>query len=116
LKTREAYLGYLSIKNDLHFHGVLLFSAKYFKQATCNENFERSAICIPDGQSTAKGVVLFKQSSFDAPTDIEGSFNGLKMNAKHGFRIHKYGDLTKGGITAGAHYNPFGKIMEDMMM
>jgi Cu-Zn family superoxide dismutase len=100
------------MKNILLTSGVLLFSAKYFKQATaCNENFERSAICIlnPDGQSTAKGVVLFKQSSFDAPTAIEGSFSGLKKNAKHGFHIHEYGDLTKGCTTAGAHYNPFGK-------
>lgn len=33
---------------------------------------------------------------------------GLKAG-KHGFHIHEFGNLTKGCITAGAHYNPFNK-------
>jgi Cu-Zn family superoxide dismutase len=92
--------------------GVFLLAAKYNqRKANCNESFEQAALCIlnPDGGSTAKGLVLFKQSSFEGPTSVEGKFSGLKKNAKHGFHIHELGDLTQGCATAGPHYNPFNK-------
>jgi Cu-Zn family superoxide dismutase len=34
--------------------------------------------------------------------------SGLKPG-KHGFHIHEFGNLSNACITAGAHYNPFGK-------
>jgi Cu-Zn family superoxide dismutase len=100
------------MKKLLIASGALLYGAKYLKRAAdCGDDTERAALCIlnPDGDSKAKGLVLFKQSSFEAPTVVEGKFSGLKKNAKHGFHIHELGDLTQGCSTAGPHYNPFGK-------
>lgn len=70
---------------------------------------ERRAVCIlnPEAGQTAKGVVQFVQTSYLAKTQVEGSFEGLTPNHKHGFHIHQYGNLTKGCVTAGPHFNPF---------
>jgi Cu-Zn family superoxide dismutase len=99
------------MKGILISSGLMLFAAKLYKSTSCSNDFEKAAICLlnPDGNSQAKGIVMFKQTSFEAPTTIEGKFTGLKKNAKHGFHIHEYGDLSQGCTTAGAHYNPFGK-------
>ena len=36
-------------------------------------------------------------------------FKGLEPDTVHGFHIHEYGNLEKGCVTAGPHFNPFGK-------
>eukprot|EP00455_Lapot_gusevi_P020001 TRINITY_DN2127_c0_g1_i2.p1 TRINITY_DN2127_c0_g1~~TRINITY_DN2127_c0_g1_i2.p1 ORF type:complete len:207 (-),score=68.98 TRINITY_DN2127_c0_g1_i2:110-679(-) len=66
------------------------------------------AVCVlnPDGNSGVRGVVKFSQESETGPTTIEARVEGLKPG-KHGFHIHQYGNLTRGCITAGPHYNPF---------
>ncbi len=71
--------------------------------------FQRNALCLlkPDN-STAQGIIYFSQKSIDSPTVIKGIVSGLKKNAKHGFHIHEFGDLSEGCKTAGAHYNPTG--------
>jgi Cu-Zn family superoxide dismutase len=103
------------MKNLLIGSGLFLAASKYFTQkSSCDETkekLENAAICIlkPDGNNTAKGLVLFKQASFDSATEIEAKISGLKQNAKHGFHIHEFGDLSQGCTTAGPHYNPFGK-------
>lgn len=40
---------------------------------------------------------------------ITGNFSGLKPHGKHGFHIHAFGNLEKGCVTAGPHFNPDGK-------
>lgn len=83
-------------------------SNRQFCSEKSNSDTGINAICVlnPDGDSKAKGIVHFNQSSFDSPTKITGKFSNLKKNAKHGFHVHEFGDLTKGCTTAGAHYNP----------
>ena len=72
-----------------------------------NDDFERAAICLVHfDNSTAQGIVLFKQKNYDSPTIITARFSGLKKNGKHGFHIHEFGDLSEGCHSAGAHYNP----------
>ncbi len=79
----------------------------------CDEdaNCSKAAICvlIPAKGSEVKGMILFNQASYNAPTKVKGSFENLKQNAKHGFHIHEFGDNTDGCISAGPHYNPFNK-------
>lgn len=82
--------------------------------SSCNkapQNIERKAICVLNSEpnQTAKGVVRFTQKDFESKTNITGEFTGLKQNAKHGFHIHVFGDLSQGCTTAGPHYNPFEK-------
>lgn len=76
---------------------------------SCTEE-EKAALCILEPHnSSAKGLVLFKQKNIDSPTTITGKFSGLKKNAKHGFHVHQYGDRTDGCNTAGPHFNPTGQ-------
>ena len=71
----------------------------------------KNAICIlyPDNNSGVTGVVSFQQESFESPTKIVASVKGLNPNSLHAIHIHQYGDQTNGCVTAGPHYNPFGK-------
>jgi hypothetical protein len=52
-------------------------------------------------------VVFFQSKSCDSPVRVRASITGLKPNSKHGFHIHTLGDLTKGCMSAGGHWNPF---------
>ncbi|KAI8069937.1 superoxide-dismutase [Gongronella butleri] len=66
------------------------------------------AVCVLRGNSNVTGTVTFTQESENAPTLVEASLEGLKAG-KHGFHVHEFGDNTNGCISAGAHFNPFGK-------
>ena len=58
--------------------------------------------------SGVRGAVVFIQSeSPDSAVRVRASITGLKPNSKHGFHIHTLGDLTKGCMSAGGHWNPF---------
>lgn len=98
---------------SLFFGSSAFFAYKIKKQSkiSCNTDFHsKAALCIlhPDGNNTAKGLVLFKQNSVEEKTYIEAKVSGLKKNAKHGFHVHEFGDLSKGCLSAGAHFNPDG--------
>jgi Cu-Zn family superoxide dismutase len=57
--------------------------------------------------STASGVVNFEQ--VEGAIKVTARFEGLSPNAKHGFHIHEFGDLTNSeGKSAGSHFNPDG--------
>ena len=98
---------------SLIYFGTGLCSISYYlnsknKMTKCGDGeFQRNALCLlkPDN-STAQGVICFSQKSIDSPTVIKGRVTGLKKNAKHGFHIHEFGDLSEGCKTAGPHYNP----------
>ena len=68
-------------------------------------------ICVLNSEpgETARGVVHFEQANEHAKTHIHGEFVNLTKNHLHGFHIHAFGNLTKGCVTAGPHYNPHGK-------
>ena len=65
-----------------------------------------SAIAIFNGPKV-KGTVCFKEG--ETWTTITLCISGLKKNAKHGFHIHEYGDLSNGCESMGPHFNPFKK-------
>ena len=70
----------------------------------------KKAICVLNSEpgQVAKGVVNFEQENEYAKTHVIGKFVNLSPNQMHGFHIHKLGNLTKGCMTAGPHYNPHG--------
>ena len=69
-----------------------------------------SAICIlnPDGGSSVRGVVKLTQVEGKQVT-LKGEMVGLTPG-KHGFHVHVYGNLLKGCVTAGPHWNPEGVV------
>ncbi|KAK0487565.1 superoxide dismutase [Armillaria novae-zelandiae] len=61
------------------------------------------------GDSKVTGKVTFEQASVDAPVTVSGNLEGLDPSASRGFHIHQSGDLSGGCVSAGPHFNPFGK-------
>ncbi|KAI0036451.1 copper zinc superoxide dismutase, partial [Vararia minispora EC-137] len=55
------------------------------------------------------GIITFTQSSPSAAVQVIGELKGLDPSAKRGFHIHALGDLSKGCLSAGSHYNPYSK-------
>lgn len=54
------------------------------------------------------GKVYFCQKSINDSSEVYAEFYDLPKGL-HGFHIHEFGDTTDGCISAGAHFNPFGK-------
>ena len=56
-------------------------------------------------------IVFFQAKPADGkappPLRVRAQVTGLRPNSKHGFHIHALGDLTKGCMSAGGHWNPF---------
>ncbi|KAF0305915.1 Superoxide dismutase [Cu-Zn] [Amphibalanus amphitrite] len=65
------------------------------------------AVCVLRGD-VASGVVYFEQAGSDQPVKVTGEVKGL-TKGDHGFHVHEFGDGTNGCVSAGPHYNPFGK-------
>ena len=58
--------------------------------------------------SGVRGSVVFTQPrTSEHPIRVRATITGLKPNSKHGFHIHTLGDLSKGCMSAGGHWNPF---------
>ncbi|RAP30247.1 superoxide dismutase family protein [Candidatus Marinamargulisbacteria bacterium SCGC AG-343-D04] len=57
--------------------------------------------------SQVSGIVVFEQ--LEGKVKVTAKVKGLNPNAKHGFHVHHFGDLSKDdGTKAGGHYNPEG--------
>jgi Cu-Zn family superoxide dismutase len=65
------------------------------------------AICVLRNDDLGvRGIVRLTQVGEVTKLNIE--FSGL-AKGKHGFHIHEFGNLSNACVTAGGHYNPFGK-------
>jgi Cu-Zn family superoxide dismutase len=70
--------------------------------ATCVCTFQA------EGNSGVSGALKLSQSSENGPTSLEGTIRGLTPSQKHGISLCVYGDLSDGGTSCGATFNPFG--------
>ena len=74
-----------------------------------------SAVCIlkhgpTDTDKGVNGVVRFTQGKADGSLiKININITGLAPG-QHGFHIHALGDITKGCMSAGGHFNPDGSV------
>ncbi len=64
------------------------------------------AICIFSGK--INGVVHFEQRSVTDCVNVTLQLQGFKTTKPHAIHIHEYGDLSKGCMSTGSHFNPFG--------
>lgn len=64
-------------------------------------------MCVLNSSQGVTGTVKFSQRE-GHKVRIQANITGLTPG-KHGFHIHEWGNLTNGCVTAGPHYNPFGK-------
>ena len=62
----------------------------------------------PEGDGTCTGMVYFEQMNADE-TKISWDLTGCGKEGEHGFHIHEKADFSNGCVSAGPHYNPFGK-------
>ncbi|KAJ7863036.1 superoxide dismutase [Mycena olivaceomarginata] len=65
------------------------------------------AVVVLKGDSQATGTVTFEQRKKSVV--VTGELRNLDPLALRGFHIHQSGDLTNGCLSAGPHFNPFGK-------
>ena len=65
------------------------------------------AICVFSGK--IKGIVSFAQNHTDDPVNISLQLTGLGKDQKeHAIHIHEFGNLSKGCMSTGGHFNPYG--------
>jgi Cu-Zn family superoxide dismutase len=67
------------------------------------------AQCVlnPTEGNKARGIITF--TDVEGGVHISGIVTGLNPDAKHGFHIHQYGDISSpDGKATGGHYNPHG--------
>ncbi|KAF8918993.1 superoxide dismutase [Mucidula mucida] len=64
---------------------------------------------VLSGDSSVHGTVIFEQADSKGPVTVSGELTGLDPLSARGFHIHQFGDLSDGCVSAGPHFNPFGK-------
>lgn len=72
-----------------------------------NLNIESAIAVLQPNESGISGIIKFVESG-NNKLKIEYNIKNLK-DGKHGFHIHKSGNMTKGCDSACSHFNPFGK-------
>uniref|UniRef100_A0A915Q119 Superoxide dismutase [Cu-Zn] n=1 Tax=Setaria digitata TaxID=48799 RepID=A0A915Q119_9BILA len=66
------------------------------------------AVLYANNTNSICGNICFQQNAKGGPTIITGNIKGLTPGL-HGFHVHQFGDIRKSCISAGPHFNPFGK-------
>jgi len=56
-----------------------------------------------------EGYVLFEQFQKRDYTTVTINLKGFQPNSTHAIHIHEFSDFSKGCMSAGGHYNPYGK-------
>lgn len=64
------------------------------------------AVCFLAG--SVQGSLTFSQEYPGGACEIKGTLHGL-TEGKHGIHILEFGDISQGGTSAGAHFNPLSK-------
>ena len=59
-------------------------------------------------QGKVKGTATFTEDA-EKGVRIDVNISGLKRSHKHGFHVHKYGDMTDGCESMCSHFNPHNK-------
>jgi len=67
-----------------------------------------SAIAVFDSKKI-KGTVYFTENRSLDQVFIDIDIQGLSKNAKHGFHVHEYGDMSEKCTSMCSHFNPYGK-------
>ncbi|PIC45101.1 hypothetical protein B9Z55_005238 [Caenorhabditis nigoni] len=78
-----------------------------FPQVEAAQKMSNRAVAVLRGD-VVSGTIWITQNSESDPAVIEGEIKGLTPGL-HGFHVHQYGDSTNGCLSAGPHFNPFGK-------
>jgi len=52
------------------------------------------------------GVITFQHKKPSSGVCVSVALSGFRPNSKNAFHIHEYGDLTKGCMSTGKHFNP----------
>ena len=77
------------------------------KVAVKEGGIKAQCVLMPTEGNKARGIITFTET--DEGVYIAGIVTGLDPEAKHGFHIHQYGDISAANGTAtGGHYNPEG--------
>ncbi|GIX70045.1 superoxide dismutase [Caerostris darwini] len=69
---------------------------------------ERAAAVCRLHNGTVTATINFKRERVTAPVTVSGEISGLAQGL-HGFHVHQYGDLSQGCVSAGPHFNPYGR-------
>ncbi|GIY07402.1 superoxide dismutase [Caerostris extrusa] len=69
---------------------------------------ERAAAVCRLHNGTVTATINFKRERVTAPVTVSGEISGLSQGL-HGFHVHQYGDLSQGCVSAGPHFNPYGR-------
>jgi Cu-Zn family superoxide dismutase len=69
-----------------------------------------TCICVfqGEGNSGVSGALKLSQTTEDGPTTLEGQIRGLTPGQKHGVSVCVFGDVSDGGTSCGAVFNPLG--------
>ncbi|CAO3645352.1 unnamed protein product [Mucor hiemalis] len=90
----------------MHFSTIALATsliASAFSAAAAEPITAIASFAGPNG--TVTGTIQFTQDGHDSPTWIYANISGLTAG-DHGLHVHQFGDLSKGCVSTGAHYNP----------
>ncbi|XAR59695.1 Superoxide dismutase [Bertholletia excelsa] len=92
------HVSFNSLSSKLNSHYVSLSAPAVAATAT------KKAVAVLKGSSNVEGVVTLSQEG-DGPTTVNVRVTGLTPGL-HGFHLHEYGDISKGCISTGSHFNP----------